>query len=109
MPRLPGAVRKFLGCASPRLKCWVTSAPLPERPRLRWWKHWATRTPPCDSTPPLLWEKSEQSRSWPCRRWLADSTIRSEEHTSELQSRLHLVCRLLLEKKKYTTSTVPLQ
>src|SRR3989449_3427344 len=28
------------------------------------------------------------------------STRRSEEHTSELQSRLHLVCRLLLEKKK---------
>src|SRR5687768_817774 len=28
--------------------------------------------------------------------------IRSEEHTSELQSRLHLVCRLLLEKKKKT-------
>src|SRR2546429_1864167 len=28
--------------------------------------------------------------------------IRSEEHTSELQSRLHLVCRLLLEKKKTT-------
>src|SRR5256884_8407441 len=31
--------------------------------------------------------------------------MRSEEHTSELQSRLHLVCRLLLEKKKHTTST----
>src|SRR2546422_8330629 len=31
---------------------------------------------------------------------------RSEEHTSELQSRLHLVCRLLLEKKKkYKTRT----
>src|SRR2546422_6295099 len=29
---------------------------------------------------------------------------RSEEHTSELQSRLHLVCRLLLEKKKGTTT-----
>src|SRR3989449_5172084 len=28
------------------------------------------------------------------------ATLRSEEHTSELQSRLHLVCRLLLEKKK---------
>src|SRR2546422_8079111 len=28
------------------------------------------------------------------------ATARSEEHTSELQSRLHLVCRLLLEKKK---------
>src|SRR2546422_5497944 len=30
---------------------------------------------------------------------------RSEEHTSELQSRLHLVCRLLLEKKKRKTRT----
>src|SRR3989449_5351339 len=30
---------------------------------------------------------------------------RSEEHTSELQSRLHLVCRLLLEKKKKLKST----
>src|SRR6266436_8466101 len=30
----------------------------------------------------------------------AVATSRSEEHTSELQSRLHLVCRLLLEKKK---------
>src|SRR5690554_7188721 len=28
-------------------------------------------------------------------------TLRSEEHTSELQSRPHLVCRLLLEKKNY--------
>src|SRR5687768_18084096 len=32
---------------------------------------------------------------------------RSEEHTSELQSRLHLVCRLLLEKKKTTTCPWP--
>src|SRR2546429_6684969 len=31
---------------------------------------------------------------------------RSEEHTSELQSRLHLVCRLLLEKKKNITLIV---
>src|SRR2546422_4882239 len=30
---------------------------------------------------------------------------RSEEHTSELQSRLHLVCRLLLEKKKKNKNT----
>src|SRR2546429_3222539 len=36
---------------------------------------------------------------------------RSEEHTSELQSRLHIVCRLLLEKKKkqqHPTTTSPL-
>src|SRR2546429_4265475 len=32
---------------------------------------------------------------------------RSEEHTSELQSRLHLVCRLLLEKKKNLTQPLP--
>src|SRR2546422_7490583 len=36
--------------------------------------------------------------------WLAQG--RSEEHTSELQSRLHLVCRLLLEKKKKYTQQV---
>src|ERR1039457_2440505 len=35
-----------------------------------------------------------------CRRW----ATRSEEHTSELQSPCNLVCRLLLEKKKKTTS-----
>src|SRR5256884_4557246 len=34
------------------------------------------------------------------RGWLFVVAARSEEHTSELQSRLHLVCRLLLEKKK---------
>src|SRR3712207_7563936 len=33
-------------------------------------------------------------------------TIRSEEHTSELQSRQYLVCRLLLEKKKKNTKSV---
>src|SRR2546422_1735546 len=37
------------------------------------------------------------------RRGLED---RSEEHTSELQSRLHLVCRLLLEKKKKKDMTM---
>src|SRR2546429_6364767 len=36
----------------------------------------------------------------PSYRLIATMTARSEEHTSELQSRLHLVCRLLLEKKK---------
>src|SRR5207253_7002774 len=47
-------------------------------------------------------------RCWPRLRpgsfqWaLAGAGTRSEEHTSELQSRGHLVCRLLLEKKKTT-------
>src|SRR2546429_5403899 len=43
--------------------------------RLNWWQH-----------PRAFFEKYD--------------LLRSEEHTSELQSRLHLVCRLLLEKKK---------
>src|SRR2546422_6438921 len=36
----------------------------------------------------------------------SSSRRRSEEHTSELQSRLHLVCRLLLEKKKTTNEDI---
>src|SRR2546429_4295162 len=39
----------------------------------------------------------------PSRLW-----SRSEEHTSELQSRLHLVCRLLLEKKKNKEDKLPI-
>src|SRR5215217_4023168 len=35
-----------------------------------------------------------------------DAPVRSEEHTSELQSRQYLVCRLLLEKKKKNTNTI---
>src|SRR5258707_14356419 len=37
----------------------------------------------------------------------ASTTARSEEHTSELQSRQYLVCRLLLEKKKTNTRGAP--
>src|SRR2546422_4136555 len=45
----------------------------------------------------LLSRRRQNSPAAVQRRHAAD---RSEEHTSELQSRLHLVCRLLLEKKK---------
>src|SRR3712207_7256838 len=38
----------------------------------------------------------------------APSDVRSEEHTSELQSRQYLVCRLLLEKKKILTHQTPI-
>src|SRR2546429_3268660 len=41
-------------------------------------------------------QRQARSGDWPRR----GNPARSEEHTSELQSRLHLVCRLLLEKKK---------
>src|SRR5438067_13872495 len=39
---------------------------------------------------------------WSCSPWLKPGRARSEEHTSELQSRFDLVCRLLLERKKTT-------
>src|SRR2546422_6307506 len=59
--------------------------PVPARPQ-----------PGRDEQPP-----GELSRQRPSHR--EAELLRSEEHTSELQSRLHLVCRLLLEKKKKIT------
>src|SRR3989442_10479758 len=47
---------------------------------------------PCWSQEPVILQEFAASDGWD----------RSEEHTSELQSRPHLVCRLLLEKKKNT-------
>src|SRR3989442_4728298 len=60
----------------------------------------------------LAWEASESvssaplrsARCWPTCGFCQPSLGRSEEHTSELQSRPHLVCRLLLEKKKIQLS-----
>src|SRR5687768_18335294 len=56
--------------------------------------------------------RSEQARAISIRQLLSHTSglgslfdRRSEEHTSELQSRLHLVCRLLLEKKNKETRT----
>src|SRR2546422_6576465 len=50
--------------------------------------------------PPRLQERDILRRIIPDGPGLSQYRFRSEEHTSELQSRLHLVCRLLLEKKK---------
>src|SRR2546430_6382581 len=51
----------------------------------------------CPSPPPIP-RILRTSRAWPAEIW----SMRSEEHTSELQSQSNLVCRLLLEKKKKT-------
>src|SRR2546422_8604437 len=45
-------------------------------------------------------DRRREEPGLPIRLWCVRLEKRSEEHTSELQSRLHLVCRLLLEKKK---------
>src|SRR3712207_8519102 len=62
--------------------------------------------------PPLVYPRMTLPRClYPpsCREGLFQETqlplLRSEEHTSELQSRQYLVCRLLLEKKKFSTNS----
>src|SRR3712207_8908345 len=78
-------------------------------------------TEPCSKCERTTVENSQvRMMSWACGRWSMGKTcanssgsvsqpeatcgdsddVRSEEHTSELQSRQYLVCRLLLEKKK---------
>src|SRR3989442_2760937 len=54
------------------------------------------------NVPGILMKQAEQTRGVPLAGLAVK--VRSEEHTSELQSRPHLVCRLLLEKKKKTES-----
>src|SRR5690349_21635852 len=51
---------------------------------------------------PAVSKNSGSARSMEGSLWFAEMRDRSEEHTSELQSRRDLVCRLLLEKKKKT-------
>src|SRR2546429_3269020 len=54
-----------------------------------------------ESRPRRLADEAAAWTGFPlCERADLQDAFRSEEHTSELQSRLHLVCRLLLEKKK---------
>src|SRR5690554_6954582 len=60
---------------------------------------WVVQWPLCVFVPSLLVVLcSESSTTWKSAPVVL--ATRSEEHTSELQSRPHLVCRLLLEKKK---------
>src|SRR3712207_8342205 len=53
--------------------------------------------------PRAVGTESSRPRVYGCRGRLNRSPTRSEEHTSELQSRQYLVCRLLLEKKQQYT------
>src|SRR5690606_41307233 len=74
----------------------------------RWLRRSVRCRPPMHPTETLrttrstdcFWCKERSGQAAPC--WSSRWTIRSEEHTSELQSRENLVCRLLLEKKQKT-------
>src|SRR5476651_2810325 len=65
------------------------------RRHTRYWRDWSSDV--CSSDLRSGGEHAERGRCLGVGRRRAD---RSEEHTSELQSRQYLVCRLLLEKKK---------
>src|SRR2546422_7187695 len=74
-------------------------------PRVSGWSpHHTCSGHPCTGRRPTRIERPGQGAS--AAGTLQGKAVRvaprSEEHTSELQSRLHLVCRLLLEKKKHT-------
>src|SRR3712207_8683964 len=70
---------------------------------------WCTKVPPLRSQPSAAEARSSTStcpgpdqRGFSRLMQVITGTCRSEEHTSELQSRQYLVCRLLLEKKNNT-------
>src|SRR5690625_6689391 len=84
------------------------------------WSNWVTcgmdTQLRCSAGPEICWTRDSVTSS--ISPYLAKSTCgaaatsrpppaaRSEEHTSELQSRGHLVCRLLLEKKNHTARQI---
>src|SRR5690554_7051040 len=74
----------------PSVQPWSRPAPIPG-------------SPPLSVARPLLvlvLRTSRVKKTPTGHRWVRTKSCRSEEYTSELQSRPHLVCRLLLEKKK---------
>src|SRR2546422_7879761 len=81
----PALCRRCNSAAAPRIHRQLAASGCGERLRLRW--------RPLASSPLRREGPSVIGRT-------VHRAGRSEEHTSELQSRLHLVCRLLLEKKK---------
>src|SRR5579862_1324590 len=67
--------------------------------------HWAKRFKEEAETAASLDAKNLDARFGLLEYYLQAPRLRSEEHTSELQSQFHLVCRLLLEKKKKQKNT----
>src|SRR2546422_8568908 len=87
-----GAVKILpLGPCTIRPLDWSACTQPPISLSVNWNRPRSITSPACEP----IWTRSPTSKG---RRQKMNA--RSEEHTSELQSRLHLVCRLLLEKKK---------
>src|SRR5260370_34246818 len=97
MPCLSHVIFFFLMIRRPPRSTLFPYTTLFRSENIRGWPPLAQLDDPRHNAPPeVRWSGDACSCSWrfsPCRS-------RSEEHTSELQSHLNLVCRLLLEKKK---------
>src|SRR5690625_6456396 len=99
MLRIPGGVKKLIQLFF-KLSGRIIKSHQPGGYRGVRRKSRSRHLPPCtDSNSAEIWDQTDsQIRPTP--------PCRSEEHTSELQSRGHLVCRLLLEKKKNRTDII---
>src|SRR5690554_7088109 len=106
---LLGFCRNWLGVSGFNFGVWpLVLIPHPWRAGLPGWGMvflWKNKPPPRDPPPQLKSYNESHAEPWqnpppPRLTTGAEHHGRSEEHTSELQSRPHLVCRLLLEKKK---------
>src|SRR5690606_40516311 len=85
----------------------ITSEIIKDNPNLPWRWDWISINP--NITIDFIKENLDKDWKWRCissHKNITCEDIRSEEHTSELQSRENLVCRLLLEKKKQNVSRV---
>src|SRR5689334_24853089 len=72
-------------------------------------RHWRRQAAAASTVTAAVTAKTNHRPArYPPRPAPAKEANRSEEHTSELQSQFHLVCRLLLEKKKKQTSNIRL-
>src|SRR2546429_2945769 len=67
---------------------------------------WPVSEPAPVPKPRLAFAEVKRPLPTPTLEVMSERSARSEEHTSELQSRLHLVCRLLLEKKKKIAKSI---
>src|SRR5260370_23577466 len=93
----PGAACPATSPGGRSYRGWRSAAP-----SMPWARGWTLSRPGTG-----WWHLPSTGPGWRTSR--SPARVRSEEHTSELQSHLNLVCRLLLEKKKETHHEVRLQ
>src|SRR5205807_3035125 len=77
----------------------ISTASIAGEPKYAMLRSWVEKPP--SPTAEKAWQMASNHDMPPMRSAAMPARVRSEEHTSELQSPCNLVCRLLLEKKKH--------